>query len=512
MKRMIVAAMLLLCGAGIVSWTVAQAAERQKGGTKAPKFSAEVPPYILTPNAVRTRIGTLRFRDGAPDDKTVQLAYDQLDFGRGVEAFMVGVPAASVYGFCEGFDQAGVKPNQAFGISENLLDARSLLLTPNTTVVYLITCLDLSKGPVVLQAPPNVLGPADDAYFRWIVDIGLTGPDQGKGGKYLFVPPGYSGALPADGYFIAKPRTNGVFVLLRAFVQGDDIAGAVQGVKAKAGVYPLEAASNPPATTFVNVSGKKLNTIHANNFHFYEELNTVVQREPADFLDPETVGLFASIGIKKGIPFAPDARMKSILTDAVAVGNAAARSLLFATRDKRAKFYPDRQWLNGFIGGSYAFRDGAELMLDARTMFHYYATGITPAMAAAKVGTGSAYAAAFRDSKGRYLDGSKTYKITLPAPIPAKNFWSFVAYDNQTRSLLETDQRSAGIDSNDKSLKANADGSYTVWFGPKAPAGHEGNWVQTWPGKGWNALVRLYGPLQPWFDKTWKPGDFELVP
>ncbi|TIX43163.1 MAG: DUF1214 domain-containing protein, partial [Mesorhizobium sp.] len=103
------------------------------------------------------------------------------------------------------------------------------------------------------------------------------------------------------------------------------------------------------------------------------------------------------------------------------------------------------------------------------------------------------------------------YKVTLPGPVPAKQFWSFTVYDGQTRSMLETDQKSAGIDSTQQGINANADGSVTVWFGPKAPAGHERNWVQTMPGKGWNTLIRLYGPQQPWFDKSWKPGDFELV-
>jgi hypothetical protein len=237
----------------------------------------------------------------------------------------------------------------------------------------------------------------------------------------------------------------------------------------------------------------------------------VVQNEPADFVDPEMVGLFASIGIKKGQTFAPDERMKAILTDAVAVANATARTLLFASRDEQRKFYPDRQWFTFFIGGSYLFQEGTERLLDARTMFFYYATGITPAMAMAKVGSGSAYAVAVRDAKGNYFDGGKTYKVTMPGPIPAKEFWSFVVYDNQTRSLLETDQKLAGVDSKHPGLKSDPDGSVTIWFGPKAPAGHEDNWVQTMPGKGWNVLLRLYGPLEPWFDKSWKPGDIEPV-
>ncbi len=476
-----------------------------------PKYSAKVPPYIMTPDTVETRIGTLKFFDGQPDPETVKKAYDNLDYVRGVEAFLSGIPAASVYAVCEGLNGVGVKRNSGIGIMEDLMDARSVFLTGNSTTVYVLMCLDLKDGPVVVEVPPGVLGPADDAFFRWVTDVGLTGPDKGKGGKYLFVPPGYTGKLPASGYFVAKSPTYSNLVFYRAFVKDDNIAAASNGVKAKARIYPLSAAGSPPQQTFVNLSGKQFNTVHANTFHFYEEINEVIQHEPDNAFDPEIVGMFASIGIKKGKPFAPDARMKGILTDAVAVANATARAILFAPRDERVKFYPDRQWGTGFVGGSYEFLNNGERMLDARTLFHYYATGITPAMAFAKPGSGSAYAYSARDAKGEYLEGGKTYKITLPAPIPVAQFWSFVVYDGQSRSMLETDQKLAGLDSNQKDIKKNADGSVTVWFGPKAPAGQETNWVQTMPGKGWNTLLRLYGPLEPWFNKTWKPGDFELV-
>ncbi|QAY95758.1 hypothetical protein CWB41_08410 [Methylovirgula ligni] len=475
------------------------------------KYAAKVPSYITTPDTVQTRIGTLKFFDGLPDAQTVQKVYDNLDFARGVETFLSGIPAASVYAACEGLSKAGVKRNSDIGIMENLMDARSLFLTAQSTTPYVFTCLDLKDGPVVAQVPPGVLGPVDDAFFRFVTDVGLTGPDKGKGGKYLFLPPGYTGAIPSGGYFVVKSPTYSNLIFYRAFVKNGDIAAAVNGVKAAARVYPLSEAANPPSQTFLNVSGNQFNTIHANTFEFYNELNEVIQHEPADAFDPELVGLFASIGIKKGQPFAPDDRMKAILTDAVAVGNATARAIVFAPRDKRVMFYPDRQWGTGFVGGSYQFLNNGERMLDARTLFHYYATGVTPAMAFSKPGSGSAYAYATRDSKGRYLDGGKTYKITLPAPIPAAQFWSFMVYDGQTRSMLETDQKTAGLDSNQKGIQKNADGSVTVWFAPKAPAGHESNWVQTVSGKGWNTLLRLYGPLEPWFDKNWKPGDFELV-
>lgn len=481
---------------------------------EAPKFAADVPANITTPDKVETKIGTLSFRNGAPDAATATLVYDNLDHMRGVQAFLRGMSATSVHAVCKGLESVGATANQAFGITEDLMDARTLFLTPNTTTVYVFGCLDLSDGPMVMEVPTGVLGPVDDADFRWVTDIGLTGPDAGKGGKYLFVPPGWKDPLPSDGYFEARPTTNTLLVFFRAFVKDGDIAGAVQHVKTGAKMYPLHATTEtgePPATGWVNTSGKKFNTISANDFSFYEELNEAVQKEPADFVDPDIVGLYASIGIRKGQPFAPDDRMKAILTDAVAVGNATARTIVFDNRDPAANFYPDRQWFTPFVGGSYLFLNGAERLLDARTMFFYYGTGITPAMSMSKVGSGSAYAVAVKDGKGDYLDGSKTYKITLPGPVPAKAFWSFVVYDNQTRSLLETDQKLAGVDSTDKALKVDADGTVTVWFGPKAPEGHEANWVQTMPGKGWNVVLRLYGPLEPWFDKSWKPGDFELV-
>ncbi len=354
----------------------------------APRYSAKVPPSITTPDSVETRIGTLKFFYGLPDAATVQKVYDNLDHARGVEAFLTGIPATSLYAACEGFSQVGVKRNGSIGIMQELMDARSLFLTATSTTVYVFMCLDLKDGPTVVEVPPGVLGPVDDAFFRWVADVGLTGPDKGAGGKYLFVPPGYAGNLPSEGYYVVKPPTYSNLVFYHAFVKDGDIAAAANGIKAKARVYPWSGAGNASPPTFVDLSGVQFNTVHANSFHFYEELNEVIQHEPTDAFDPEMVGLFASIGIKKGKTFAPDTRMKAILTDAVAVGNATARAIVFAPRDERVKFYPDRQWTTPFIGGRYDFMNDGERMLDARTLFHYYATGITPAMASSKPGIG----------------------------------------------------------------------------------------------------------------------------
>jgi hypothetical protein len=475
-----------------------------------PKYSADVPESVTTPDRLHTELlGDLDFFDGMPSKETVKKAYDFLDFSRGTQAFLDGMPAASIYGLLEGFKEAGVNPGD-LGIFEELMDARSLFLTPNSTTVYNMAEVNVKEGPVVVEIPPGVLGPVDDAYFRWIIDVGVTGPDKGKGGKYLFVHRDYKGAIP-EGYFVARTPSYRNMMFFRVFVKDGDLKAAADGVKAGFRMYPLAQAANPPKQHFLNLSSKQMNTVHANDFHFYEELNAVLQYEPANSFPPELVGLFASIGIKKGQPFEPDARMKKILTEAVAVGNATARALTFAPRKQSVFFYPDRQWNSPFAGMSSEFVNNGERVLDDRIFFHYLATGITPAMAAPKVGTGSAYGFTAQDSSGEYLDGGKTYSVTLPAPIPVNNFWSFMVYSGQHRSMLETDQKLAGLDSNNPSVNANADGSYTMWFGPKAPEGHKGNWIQTMPGKSYNVLLRLYGPLQPWFDKTWKPGDFETV-
>ncbi len=475
------------------------------------KMTTDIPEAITTPDSIETRIGTLSFFDGFPDDATTQKVYDNLDFMRGVEAFLNCVPGASAEGFRTGWATQGADNNQTVLIMENLMDSKSLFLTPNTESIYNMTWLDTSKGPLVIETPPNVLGIIDDHWFKYVGDFGNAGPDKGKGGRYLLLPPGYKGEVP-EGYFVLRSRTYGNLMFFRGFLENGSTKTAVENTKEFYKAYSLSDANSPPPMKFINVSGKEFNTIHANDFHFYEEVNAIVQYEPNEASDPETLGLLAAIGIEKGKKFAPDARMKKILTEAVAVANATARALTFRPRLDGVYYYPDRHWFTSFPGGSYEFlKQPGVRNLEGRVLFHYYATGITPAMAAKMVGVGSQYAAATTDSEGKPLDGSKTYKIHLPPGIPARNFWSFVVYDNQTRSMLQTDQQFPSIGSQKKGIVINDDTSVDVWFGPTAPKGHESNWVQTVAGKGWNVLLRLYGPEQEWFDKTWKPGDFELI-
>jgi hypothetical protein len=480
-------------------------------GADAPKMkmTTDIPASIVSPAEVETRLGTLKFIDGFPDKATVEKCYNNLDFQRSVQAYLAALPAVSVEAFRRAFAEFG-PANQTVGISETLLDSKSLFLTANDNTVYSILWLDTTEGPVVLEIPPMVLGPIDDAWFRWVTDIGITGPDKGQGGKYLLLPPGYKGEVP-EGYFVARSRTYGNLLFFRSFLKDGDPKPGVDSVKKTFRVYPLSQAAQPPAMKFVDISGKAFNTIGPGDFSLFEYLNHVIQAEPGDAMDADTLGVFASIGIEKGKPFAPDARMKKILTEAAAVGDATARTVTYKCRIKDAYYYQNSAWLTPFIGGSYKFEQNGVRLLDAYSFFFFYATGITPAMAEKMVGKGSQYAMAFVDANGDPLDGAKTYKIHLPPNIPAKDFWSFVLYDNQTRSMLQTDQQYPSVSSQKKGLLVNTDGSVDAYFGPKPPAGKEPNWIQTAPGKGWNVALRLYGPLESWFDKTWRPGEIELL-
>ena len=497
---------------------VAQAAP---GAT--PGYNQSIPPQIKTPDRVQTPIGVMHFTDGVPTRATVTALYDNLDLMRGVETFLSGVPATSLEAIRRGSLSMGADTSNKVLIFNKLMDANPLFLTGNAETVYAMAFLDLKKdGPTVVEVPVGSgPGTVNDAFFRFVVDMGGPGPDKGQGGKYLILPPDYTGDLdgPIGGkeavisgqkYFVTKSTSYVNWLILRGFLVGGKTDAADKMYREGLKVYPLSQAANPPTMEFISGSGKSFNTIYANTFAFYEQLHTVIDREPVSFLDPELRGQFAAIGLEKGKPFAPDARMQKILIDAAAIGNATSRAIVFSSRLDGAVIYPGSAWRRPLIEGcGYQFLKAGARCLDSRTGFFYQATVNTPAMILKIPGLGSQYAEAVTDSHGDPLRGAKNYKLHLPANIPAKNFWSVVAYDPQTRSELQTSQPLPSKSSTRDKLTVNPDGSIDLYYGPKAPAGHEANWTQTIPGKGWFVLFRLYGPLDPWFDKTWRPGEFE---
>jgi hypothetical protein len=514
-----------------------------------PARAADIPPEITTPDKVETHIGTLDFKDGLPSKATLDKVYDNLDFTYAYRAFMDNLRGVSIHALRKGMMSIGMKDNEVIVFSE-LMDAKSLFLTANADTIYVMGFLDLTKGPVVLETPPKFLGAVQDAWFRWVTDVGLPGPDRGEGGQYLLVGPDYTGPLPEGGFFVARSKTNTILWFGRSFLENhSDPKPVVEGIKKFTKVYPYEVGAvgtslaeiltgktpvgrliPPPLTVFHEGSGKVMNTLPPNDWSFYEMLNEIVQKEPATSIDAELMGPVAALGIVKGKPFAPDARMKKIMTEALALANATSRSLFVNPRDPSWFYYPGSAWSNLLFQTGYEFetpipqitKEGVKpypptgyRTMDARTYFFYGITGITPAMAMRLTNVGSQYLLAMADAQKNYFDGAKTYKCTLPKDIPEANFWSFTVYDNMSRSMLDTPQRfpRAGSQSYPSpAAEASADGSTTIYFGPKQPDDvPRGNWIQTIPGKGWFTILRLYSPLEPFFTKEWRPSEIELV-
>jgi len=515
------------------------------------EVSKETVDALSAPASIDTRVGTLEFDKGAPTDTTAQTVFDTLDFTRALNVYNNSFRGASALGLKKGFQAAGAESGDIV-IFEELMDSNSLFLTANADTIYYMSWIDLSKGPVVIEQPSNGLGAVNDMWFSWVIDMGKPGPDRGLGGKYIIVGPGYDGPMPEGGYFVAHAKTDTVLYALRAFIaDGKDPVPAVKNIKDNLKIYPyakgsfgtsiaealkgeVGLADEPkiPETKFINVSGKSFNTIPPSDFGFYEMINENVQAEPATSYDVELAGQLAAIGIEHGKEFKPDERMKKILTDAAAVGQATGRALQWQALLKHPEwaYYKDSYWTNMlWEGGAFfetpppAFKDGmfkplpptGARTLDSRTAFYYAYTLDSPGMIMNISGVGSQYLIGFLDSKGDPYDGSKTYKVTLPKDIPAKAFWSFTLYDNQTRSMLQTPQKypRAGSQSYPTpAAVAGEDGSTVVYFAPEKPDGvAEGNWIQTDPEKGWFNVLRLYSPLPSFFDKSWQLSEVELV-
>ena len=509
---------LLICGVVLLLAACQQElAVKEKKNVQTYKMTTEIPAGILTPDQVETSIGTLEYFDGVPTKETSANVYDYLDKMRGVDAFMKGIPGASVRGLILGLEEAGVDQYNKVGITKTLLDSKSLLLTANTSTIYVTPYINVKEsGPVVMEVPAGMLGAFNDAWFRYIADIGPFGEDKGKGGKYLILPPGYEGEIP-EGYFVIKSPTNRVFVFTRTSI-ANSIEIAVKAIGETLKIYPLAEIDNPKAMELVDISGEDFNTVHTNDFSFYEHIAEWINEENVDMLDDQTKGLFASIGIEKGKPFAPDERMKKILTEAVAIGNAAARSITYYPRTKMnlegVEIYPDTQssWIMAFAKKDVFFTtETGGYNTDALDMFHYSYTAVTPAMAVTFEGAGSDYAISFLDGEKNTFDGIKEYKLHIPANVPVNDFWAVTIYDTQTRSLLQTDQQFPTVGSLTEGFKQNEDGSFDVFFSPEPTIGKENNWLQTIPGKSWFVILRVYGPLKPWIEKTWIPGEVTRV-
>ena len=454
---------------------------------------------------VRTRFGAFEFQNSFPAGPAASQLRNSLVFIRAVEAYLVHMPPVSWLHVWRSVIEAGAgKPNQLV-IWESLMDSASLVLTGNTETIYGLASLDLKRdGPVVVEVPPSMLGVINDLWQNSLADIGTTGVDKGKGGKFLVLPPDSKDDAPGE-YIVVKSPTYCASLGVRGFQVDGKTAPAVDLIKTTR-IYPLSKADAAPPTAFVDASQQPVDTLFSDDARFFDDLAWIVEREPADrFSDGDRFQL-AAIGIERGKPFQPDAERRKLLDEAAQFAEAIARTNSFASQDDARLVYPDRRWEWAFVGGSAKFDSQGFTNTDRRASFAYIAIGMSPAMVEKHVGAGSQYLFTPRDVSGEFFDGGKNYRLHLPADVPVKNFWSVVAYDADSRSLLRNDQPFPSV-STYTGPKSNDDDSIDVFFGPTAPPGKEKNWIQTRPGKGWFVLFRFYGPLEPFFDQTWKPDD-----
>jgi hypothetical protein len=399
---------------------------------------------ICAPSAVMAQqnrfdaLANLPFKENRPTQETAQTLKDELLFQRATQTYLWGLPLVNTMGMKDGSEKVFGAGYNVLPIWKKRLDAKTLVTTPNSDVIYAMSYVDLGKdGPLVFEAPPNLQGilldfwqqpiPVDGGKF--FGDVGLPGPDAGKGGKFLLLPPAYKGDVPAD-HYVYRSSTNNVFIFLRSFYQDPkNLAPAVALVE-QSKIYPLGKQTGALAMKFPDASGVPANMLPVSDARAFDQLKYLVDNEGTNLSGPDGLGMLASIGIIQGKPFKPDARTRGIL-------------------DRAA-------------------------------------------------------------STGAWLDGGKNYTLHVPKDAPVKQFWSFTVYDNESRCLI--DSGSYPDRSSRDDITTNADGSVDLYFGPQPPAGKPPkNWIKTLPGKGWFTYFRLYGPVQPYFDKTWVLPDIEEV-
>jgi hypothetical protein len=471
------------------------------------------------------------FVEGRPTAAAAKTLTDELLFQRATQTYLWAMPLLNTMGMRDGFSQSYGTGYDKMAIWAKRLDAKTLITTPNSDLIYGMVFTNLADtGPLVFEAPPKLQGILLDMWQRPIPgptvngttyagDVGLPGPDGGAGGKFLILPPGYTGDVPS-GYYVYRSGTNNIFIFLRSFYQSlDNISPAVDLLKQSV-LYPLGKQDSAEKMKFFDASGKPHDMLPRSDARAFRDLKYLVDTEDSHLADPDWLGMLAALGIVKDKPFEPDAHASKILGDAARTGYNMSRGIgLHANNDVRV--FKDRQWVNpvnnvssrwpnsvndlGFISNKSGYRD-----LDARVWFFTDYYSISPGMVSMTPGKGAFYMIAFNDGSGQPLTGEHSYKLTLPPDIPAELFWSVTLYDASNASGLDNGQPFPSLGKLNHP-KQNADRSTTLYLGQRAPAGEEGNWLATVPRRGFFAILRLYAPSQAALDGSWKPGDIEKL-
>lgn len=457
---------------------------------------------------VDTHIGKIELTEGIPADlSVVQKLFDESDFQRACQAYIWALPIV-------GFAQWQHEQRTVFGAKDTdmmiyvSVPDKLGILTANATTPYVLGFPDLSKtGPLVVDYPAgNSAGGVGDFWQRPLTDMGETGPDKGKGAKYLIVGPGQVVPAGAKGYRLVHSPTFDITVAFRALDADQDKANALIQ---KFHLYPYANRTAPEPTRFLRPEGRRWSQVPPRGMAYWERLADIVNREPVMDRDRVMMAMLRPLGIEKGKPFAPDDRQREILTNGAQVGELFAQANAFNSRTPGSRYRDGAQWRYVIL-----FDPMQEAQfytqVDERADYFYEAVTSSKGMVTKTPGVGQAYLGAYRDGNGRVLDGSKDYVLHVPANPPAKLFWSLTVYDTDQRVLIDNPQHIADKSSRQDLLK-NPDGSVDVYVGPNAPAGKEKNWIASIPGKAWFAYFRLYGPTQPYFDRAFDLPDFQVV-
>jgi len=483
-------------------------------------------------NATRfTELANAPFAENRPTKVTAETLRDELLFQRATQVYLWAMPLINTLGMKFGSEKVFGAGYNVLPIWKKRLDAKTQVTTPNSDLLYAMSYVDLGKdGPLVFDAPPMLQGILLDFWQRPIPvdggkffgDVGLPGPDGGKGGKFLLLPPGYTGSVPED-HIVYRSGTNNVFIFLRGFYQDPKNLEPAVRLLEQTKIYPLNGESKTKPMQFPDASGIPANMLPVSDGRAFDQLKLLLESEGANLAESDSRGMLAAIGIIKGQPFDLDAHAREILDLAAKTAYKMSRVIGFQEdlNSGSLRMYPDRRWINPLdnvtppsprtsLNLSWENVAGGYVDLDARIWFFTNYYSVSPGMLSKVPGKGAMYMIAFTDTAGANLSGGSHYRLTLPANVPAANFWSVTLYDAESSSGLANGQPFPSLGSRDQPAQ-NADGSTDLFLGPKAPEGKAGNWLATIPGKGYFAVLRLYGPTEAALNKSWKPGDFEKL-
>jgi hypothetical protein len=458
---------------------------------------------------IATPIGDIELVDNYFDDDASRRLFDEMDYQRATQAYIWSMPLVSMTTWRDNEAKAyGVDKQSDFVVLESLKEKRGIV-TGNLTTPYIFNFNTLKDGPLEIRYPAGkTAGGVLDFWQRPIFDLGLTGPDQGKGATYIVVGPEDDPAkYKQDGVHVYQSATNNVFIGLRIL---DDTPGYFDTFTRQ---YTMGRVGGKQETSrFIKGKDVEWSATAPRGLDYWRKLSDVINDEPVRQIDKAWMAMLLPLGIEKGKPFKPDGRQQTALLRGVAMGELMIRNLQVNPRFAEV-YWPGTSWYKSFDFHIPQETD-TRVELDERATWFYEAVTSTEGMVNPKVGQGQVYMTSKRDSQRRLLRADHNYRLHVPREVPVGQFWALTLYSEDTRRPYDnggSEIRSVNLDSHMQDLKYNDDGSIDLYIGPKAPAGFESNHMKTVGDDGWFVYFRLYAPLQPFFDKTFALPDFERL-